>query len=749
MSIIYLCMIIFLLCLALFDLSVGVSNDAVNFLQPSIGARAVKFRTMMIVASCGVIVGAMLSSGMIDIARNGIMMPAQFSFKDVMIIFLAVMVTDVIALDAFNSLGLPTSTTVSIVFDLLGGTFALSTIKVISDSSLSYNTLLNSGKALNIIIALFVSVVIAFVLGLIVMWVARILFTFSYKKHLKYIIAVFGGLAFTVLAYFIFFKGLRTSPYCSESSGNFIEAHTLWLLPVTFVVSTIVIELLHLLHVNIFKLIVLFGTFALALAFTRNDLVNFIGVPLAGLSSYQDFMNNAHNITPSDFMMNTLTPNVKTPPLYLLIAGIIMLIAMGRSQRVQKVIQTSVDLSRQDEGDEMFGSSKTARALVRFTQNTGNTLNRFVPTPLKNWISSRFDKDNIILSDDKAAFDLVRASVNLVLSAVLITIGTNCKLPLSTTYIAFMVAMGTSLADRAWSRDTAVFRVTGVLSVIGGWFITAGAAFIITGLVCLLMYFGGFPVQLLFVVLIVFQIIRSNRKPVSKEKTQNQDEDSFRLMMRVRDPELVWDILKKHVSRTQSHENRFALKEYNQIMNGLANEDMKGLQHADKELKSEQNNLKKYRRQEMLGLKRSPQDIAIERNTWLHLGANANQQFLYSLRRMLDPIKEHVDNSFSPLPANYVQEFLPMLQHINDLMKNTEAEISEGHYHNYREILAEADECKDELAILRKKHLKRIQEGDTSQMQINLLYLNILQESQEFLSVMRHQLRAAKRFMEN
>ncbi|MCH4181753.1 MAG: inorganic phosphate transporter [Prevotella sp.] len=746
---IYLCILVFLLCLSIFDLFVGVSNDAVNFLQPAVGARVVKFRTILIIASFGVILGAIMSSGMMDVARHGIMMPNQFSFSDVMIIFLAVMVTDIMVLDAFNSFGLPTSTTVSIVFDLLGGTFALATIKMAHNSSLSYSILLNSSQALNVIIAIFVSVAIAFFFGIIVMWITRVFFTFSYRKYAKYFIAIFGGIAFTTLAYFIFLKGLGSSPYISDASRNYINVNANRLLIYTFIVSTIIMEIFYLLHINIFKFIILMGTFALAMAFAGNDLVNFIGVPLAGLSSFQDYMSHAHGLAPTAFMMNSLMTSAKTPPAYLLLAGIIMIIAIGTSKKAQKVIKTSVDLSRQDEGDEMFGSSKAARALVRFTQNTGNALTRILPNRFNNWINSRFNKNEVILADDKAAFDLVRASINLVLSAMLITIGTNHKLPLSTTYITFMVAMGSSLADRAWSRESAVFRVTGVLSVIGGWFMTAGIAFITCGLVCLIMYFGGFPIQLLFMGLIIFLLIRSNHKYTEKEKKQDEEDDSFRLMMRIRDPELVWDILKKHVSRTQSFENEFALKEYNQILNGLAEEDVKSLRHANKELKVEQNNLKKYRRQEMLGLKKSPLDIAVERNTWFHLGANANQQFLYSLKRMLDPIKEHVDNSFSPLPASYVQEFQPMKQRINNLMKNTEAEISTGSYENYREILAEADGCKDELSILRKKHLYRIQEGDNSQMQINLLYLNVLQESQEFLSVMRHQLRAAKKFMEN
>ena len=748
MGTVYLCILIFLLCLAVFDLLAGVSNDAVNFLQPAVGARVAKFRTILLTASCGVIIGAFMSSGMMDVARHGVMMPDHFSFQEVMTIFLAMMVTDVMVLNIFNTLGLPTSTTVSMVFELLGGTFALATVKMANNSFLSYGVLLNSSKALSMIIAIFLSVALAFLFGAIVMWITRILFTFSYKKHLKYLIAVFGGVAFTVLAYFIFMKGLGSSPYISSSIRNYINVNLSLLLLYIFLVSTIIMEILHLVHVNIFKFIVLMGTFALAMAYAKNDLVSLIGVPLAGLSSYQDYIAHAHGLAPSAFMMKSLMSSATTPPAYLLLAGLIMIVALATSKKAQHVIKTSVDLSRQDEGDEMFGSSKAARALVRFAQNIRSWLNRVLPNPVIGWIGSRFDKDHVILADDKAAFDLVRASINLVLSAMLITISTNHKLPLSTTYVTFMVAMGTSLADRAWGRESAVFRVTGMLSVIGGWFITAGAAFIVAGIIRLLMYFGGFLVQLLFMVLVVFILIRSHRRYTQKEKEHDHEDDTFRLMMRTHDSDLVWDILQKHVSRIQSYENRFALKEYNNILDGLANENMRNLRHASKELKNEKNNLKKYRRQEMLGLKKSPENIAIERNTWFHLGANADQQFLYSLRRMLEPIKEHVDNSFSPLPEQYVSEFRFMQRRINDLMKDTEMEIATSHYRNYRKILAEADNCKDELSVLRKNHLDRMQEDDSCQLQINLLYLNVLQESQEFLSVMRHQLRAAKKFME-
>lgn len=747
MGTIYLCIVIFLLCLAVFDLFVGVSNDAVNFLQSAIGAKVAKFRTVLIIASCGVVLGAIMSSGMMDIARHGIMSPDHFTFEEVMTLFLAVMVTDVIILDVFNTLGMPTSTTVSLVFELLGGAFILATLKMYGDDSLNYGVLLNSNKALEVIMGIFSSVIIAFVFGAFVMWLSRIIFTFNYRKHSRYSIAIFGGIAFTALSYFIFMKGLGKSPYLPAEVRNYIDQNLGFLICITFVVSAVVMEFLHLCRVNIFKFTVLMGTFALAMAFAGNDLVNFIGVPLAGLSSYQDYMANANGAAPDQFMMTSLMESAKTTPGFLLAAGAVMIIAMATSKKAQNVIKTSVDLSRQDEGDEMFGSSSAARVIVRNCQATDSWLKQFMPKSLMNWINSRFDKNNVEL-EESAAFDVVRAAVNLVLASMLITIGTNLKLPLSTTYVTFMVAMGSSLADRAWSRESAVFRVTGVLSVIGGWFITAGVAFAACAIVCIIMHFGGVGIQACFMGLVIYLLIRSNIKYNKKAKEEGKS-STFQLMMRSRDPEIVWDLLRRQVSRTQSYVCHFAQNEFNQIMDGLANENTRDLRHANKDLKKEQDMLKKFRRQEMLGLKKSPIEIAIERNTWFHLGANSNQQFIYSLRRMLDPIKEHVDNNFNPLPAEYIKEFAPVRQKINDLMRMSCELIETGRYDSYREILAEADACKDELSVLRKKHIDRIQHmTDNTLMQISLVYLNVLQESQEFLSVMRHQLRAAKKFME-
>ena len=718
MTEIYFLIVAFLLLLAVFDLFVGVSNDAVNFLNSAIGAKVAKFRTVLFVASVGILIGAVMSAGMMDVARHGIMRPDNYSFEEVMTIFLAVMVTDVIILDTFNSLGLPTSTTVSLVFELLGGTFILAMLKMHADPSLTIYDLLNSDKALSVIIAIFVSVAIAFFFGVIVQWISRIIFTFNYKKHLRYTIAIFGGIAFTSLAYFIFITGIGKSPYISEAARQWIETNTMMLMAVFFVCSTVLMEILHLLRINVFKLIVLAGTFALAMAFAGNDLVNFIGVPLAGLDAMQDFLANG-NGNFDTFMMTSLMSSAKSPLLYLVLAGIIMIIAMTTSKKAQNVVKTSVDLSRQDEGDEM----------------------------LRKWIDNRFNKEEAILADG-AAFDEVRAAVNLVLAAMLIIFGTNYKLPLSTTYVTFMVAMGSSLADRAWSRESAVFRVTGVISVIGGWFVTAGVAFAVCAIVCAMMHFGGIAVMIAFMVLDIYLLWSSNRKFAKKQKEEKKD-DVFQLMMRTRDKEIVWDLLSKHVSRTQSFVTHFALEQFNRIIDGIYNENRKELRHCNSALKEEQSQLKKFRRKELLAMRRIPAEIAIERNTWFHLGVNSDQQFIYCLKRMLEPVKEHVDNNFNPLPQAYKDDFENTRRKINELMNHTEQMISTNRYELYQETLNIADECKDELSTMRKRVIDIMYQDNNANLKVSLLYLNILQESQEFLSVMRHQLRAARKFLDD
>ena len=745
MTEIYFIIVAFLLMLAVFDLFVGVSNDAVNFLNSAVGAKVAKYRTILIVASLGVVIGAIMSSGMMDVARHGIMRPENYSFHEVMTIFLAVMVTDVIILDIFNTLGMPTSTTVSLVFELLGGTFILAMLKMSADPTLAISDLLNSDKALSVIIAIFVSVAIAFFFGALVQWISRIIFTFNYRHHLRWSIAIFGGIAFTTLSYFILIKGLGKSPYISAATREWIDVNTAMLMTCTFVISTVVIEVLHLLHVRIFRLIVLLGTFALAMAFAGNDLVNFIGVPLAGLDSLCDFTANG-NGNYDGYMMTSLMTSAKSPLLYLLLAGLIMIIAMATSKKAQNVVKTSVDLSRQDEGDEMFGSSRLARSIVRSSRDIGELVVRFTPKSVSRWIDSRFNKDEVILAEG-AAFDEVRAAVNLVLAALLIVLGTSLKLPLSTTYVTFMVAMGTSLADRAWSRESAVFRVTGVVSVIGGWFITAGAAFAACAIVCLLMHLGGFVVMLLFMALDIYLLWKSNRNYKRKMKEERND-DLFMLMMRTKDKDIVWDLLSKHVQRTQSFVAHFSIDLFNRIVDGISTENRRELKQCGNALKEEQDQLKKIRRKEMLAMRRIPSATAIERNTWFHIGANCNMQYIYCLKRMQEPLKEHVDNNFNPLPKVYTEGFETMRRKINELMLQTEQMISTGRYDLYQETLNIADQCKDELSVMRKDVFDRMQHEKLNNLKASLLYLNILQESQEFLSVMRHQLRAAKKFGE-
>ena len=477
METMFLGIIVFLFLLAIFDLVVGVSNDAVNFLNSAVGSKAASFKMIMIVAAVGIFFGATLSNGMMEIARHGIFRPEQFYFQELMCIFLAVMVTDVVLLDIFNTLGMPTSTTVSMVFELLGGTFVLALIKIAADETglLGFDDLLNTEKALSVILGIFLSVAIAFFFGTLVQYISRLIFTFNYTGRLKYTIGLFGGVAATAIIYFMLIKGLKDSSFMTSENKAWVQENTMMLISTCFVFFTILMQILHWCKVNVFKVVVLMGTFALATAFAGNDLVNFIGVPLASLSAFQDYAANGAG-DPMGLLMTSLNGPAKTPFIYLLIAGIIMVVALFTSKKAHNVIKTSVDLSRQDEGEEMFGSSAVARSIVRSTMTASQNIAKVIPNSVKVWADKRFCKD-VMVMENGAAFDLVRASVNLVLAGLLIALGTSLKLPLSTTYVTFMVAMGTSLADRAWGRETAVYRITGVLSVIGGWFITAGAAF--------------------------------------------------------------------------------------------------------------------------------------------------------------------------------------------------------------------------------------------------------------------------------
>lgn len=743
METIYFGFVVFLFVLAIFDLMVGVSNDAVNFLQSAIGAKVAKFKTILTIAAIGIFTGAAMSNGMMEVARNGVFHPSFFSFQDVMFIFLAVMASDIVLLDIFNTLGMPTSTTVSMVFELLGGTFALALMKVAGDPSLHVAELMNTSKALTMIMAIFVSVAIAFVVGAFVQYISRTLFTFVYKNNsLKWKIGIFGGLAFTAIIYFMLIKGLGNVSFISDAAHEWINTHSWTICGICFVVTAVLSQVLFALKVNVFKILVLTGTFALAMAFAGNDLVNFIGVPLAGYSSFQDYSANAGGDA-AGYMMDSLNGPAHTPVLFLIAAGLIMVISLATSKKAFNVVKTSVDLARQDAGDEMFGSSKMARVLVRFSTNTASALSELVPNGVKRWFAKRFDNENVVLPQG-AAFDEIRATVNLVVSSLLIALGTSLTLPLSTTYVTFMVAMGSSLADKAWGRESAVFRITGVISVIGGWFITAGAAFILCFLVALAMSLGGLTMASILIALSIVLLVRSNIK-YKKKQAEEKGDVIFNQMITSEDNAETLRLLTQHIRQGQSQFLDFVNVNYLNVTEGFISEDLSRLQKAESAMRKERQELKQRRRKEMLGLRRIDPGVAIEKSTWFHLGVNSCEDMLYSLRRICDPCEEHIDNSFVPLEKDRIKEFLPLRDTLLYLLKRAVVVISTENYTDSDKLREQCEEFKSCLSSTRQGQIERMQTSKEN-ITVSYVYLNLLQETHEIASSLQHLLRASKHF---
>lgn len=743
METVYLGFVVFLFVLAVFDLMVGVSNDAVNFLQSAIGAKVAKFKTILTIAAIGIFTGAAMSNGMMEVARNGVFHPSFFSFQDVMFIFLAVMASDIVLLDIFNTLGMPTSTTVSMVFELLGGTFALALMKVAGDPSLHVADLMNTSKALTMIMAIFVSVAIAFVVGAFVQYISRTLFTFVYKNNsLKWKIGIFGGLAFTAIIYFMLIKGLGNVSFISDAAHEWINTHSWTICGICFVVTAVLSQVLFALKVNVFKILVLTGTFALAMAFAGNDLVNFIGVPLAGYSSFQDYSANAGGDA-AGYMMDSLNGPAHTPVLFLIAAGLIMVISLATSKKAFNVVKTSVDLARQDAGDEMFGSSKMARVLVRFSTNTASALSELVPNGVKRWFAKRFDNENVVLPQG-AAFDEIRATVNLVVSSLLIALGTSLTLPLSTTYVTFMVAMGSSLADKAWGRESAVFRITGVISVIGGWFITAGAAFILCFLVALAMSLGGLTMASILIALSIVLLVRSNIK-YKKKQAEEKGDVIFNQMITSEDNAETLRLLTQHIRQGQSRFLDFVNVNYLNVTESFISEDLSRLQKAESAMRKERQELKQRRRKEMLGLRRIDPGVAIEKSTWFHLGVNSCEDMLYSLRRICDPCEEHIDNSFVPLEKDRIKEFLPLRDTLLYLLKRAVVVISTENYTDSDKLREQCEEFKSCLSSTRQGQIERMQTSKEN-ITVSYVYLNLLQETHEIASSLQHLLRASKHF---
>ena len=740
MDILFLCTVGFLFLLAIFGHSVGVSNDAVNFLNSAIGSRAASFKRILLVASVGVFIGAAMSNGMMDIARHGIFRPEQFSFYDLICIFMAVMVTDVILLDVFNTMGMPTSTTVSMVFELLGATFVVSLLKLASDTTgLGLSDLLNTEKALSVILGIFLSVAIAFFFGTVVQFVARTIFSFNYKCRLKWKIGIFGGLCATAIVYFLLIKGAKDLTFMTPEVKEWIRIRTLPIIGACLAGFTVLMQLLHALRVNVLKVVVLMGTFALAMAFAGNDLVNFIGVPLSGLASYRAYLANGAGDA-RGFLMDSLNGPADTPIGFLVGAGAIMVLSLATSKKARNVTKTEIGLGSQNAGEEMFGSSRLARRLVRWSLSVFAWIRRATPRRLRRWFNRRFDVDESIM-EQGASFDLIRGSVNLVLAGALIALGTSLKLPLSTTFVTFMVAMGTSLADRAWGRESAVFRITGVISVIGGWFITAGVAFIGTGIIVLLMHRGGSWAMFALASLTVFLLVRSNLR-FRARSTEEAGDALFRSILSSKDDSGTWNLLLLYITEQQRRFLVFATGSYRTVTDAFVREAVRTLDKAEADLVRQKAVLKNARRKETLCLRKVNREIAIEKSAWFHLANNCCISILYNLRRINEVCKEHVENNFLPLSPHHAAEFETVRTQVNALFDDTLAMLGNSEIESIQALRRRCDEIKYRISGMYHKLHGRLHEGNPATMTVLYVYLNMLQETREMVSNLRKYLRA-------
>jgi len=767
MNALFLGIVIFLIVLAVFDLVIGVSNDAVNFLNSAIGAKVTSFKKIVLIAAIGVFVGAAFSNGMMDVARHGIMNPTYFTFYDVICVCLAVMITDVILLDIFNTLGMPTSTTVSMVFELLGGAFAIAIVKIAHGAldangiPLTLGDLLNTEKAISVILGIFLSVAIAFMLGLFVQWVARLIFSFTYRvngvntdaKHREVglfsssiKIGIFSGTSIISIVWFLLINGFKGASFMTPDIKALIMEYQWVILGGGWVFFSILMTGLSMLKLPVLKFVVLLGTFALAMAFAGNDLVNFVGVPLTGLESYQDFMSHGAGDAQA-FYMHSLNGTAQTPTVYLIIAGVIMVLALIFSRKAQNVVKTSVDLSRQDEGDEMFGSSSLARIIVRSSQHATSGFSRYIPKRVQRWIDSRFNANEAVLTEG-AAFDLIRASVNLVLAGILVAFGTSMKLPLSTTYVTFMVAMGTSLADRAWSRESAVFRITGVISVIGGWFVTAGIAFMLSYMVCNAFYFGSFPAMIVAIIIATFLLFRSHMK-YQKNHVETDNERVYHELVRTQEPSQRWDVLHQYVLMGLREQLTFSAQMYGQVVDGFFNENYSPLKHAVHAFETDRKQLKRQRRREIIALRKCDPMIVIDKSTWYFLANSSMMQLLFCLKRINDPCCEHVGNNFHPVDKELVRSFEPHKNHIISLFDQAievlnSPELDKNTIANLREHI----EQEQRLLGTHRDHVIDKAQQQSTRIESTIVYLNIVQESQQMLSYLRHLLRGIGKFSE-
>ncbi len=730
----FLIIVIILFVLAISDLVVGVSNDAVNFLNSAIGSKVATRRAIMIVASLGIFIGATFSSGMMEVARKGIFNPEFFLFSEVMVIFLAVMMTDIFLLDLFNTFGLPTSTTVSIVFELLGAAVAIALLKVLKtgEGIGAIGQYINSSSALAIITGILSSVVIAFLVGTLIQYFSRLLFSFQYQKRLKWVGGIWAGLALTALTYFLIFKGLKGASFVSREFVSWVSGHLGLLLLGAFLWWSMVMQLLvSFFKINILRIIVLLGTFSLAMAFAGNDLVNFIGVPIAGFESFLYWSNSG--LAADALTMESLSQPVRTETYLLLIAGGIMIITLWLSGKARSVTDTEVSLGRQGEGLENFSPNVLAQGIVRLSRGLGHGLKAVVPNAWLNKAGQSFrpvdfDKEN---GGQRPAFDLVRASVNLTVASMLIAFATSLKLPLSTTYVSFMVAMGASLADQAWGRDSAVYRVAGVLNVIGGWFSTAIIAFIVAGCCAFLIHtFGGYAITVLLTVLVFF-IIRTFALHRKREQTKNRIKTFDSQTTTISPHELISNTAEK-----VSNHLRLIAQTYLHAMDGLLQEDRDLLTKAKKdvkELKSQNEELKSklYR-----SIKRLEGEGTEAGRLYL-LVYDLEQDILQSTSLIVKACRNHVENSHKPLSKRQAEKIQRIIIQVQAFLLAVADRMQQKKFQYIQDLLNQKDDLFIEIEKQLNEQIAGIQHNGYG-MRNSMLVFSLKLETKDLVAVAAH-----------
>jgi phosphate/sulfate permease len=731
---IYFFMLVALALLAIADLVVGVSNDAVNFLNSAVGSKAISFKTIMIVASLGIAFGAMSSSGMMEVARKGIFVPSEFYFNEIMIIFMAVMITDILLLDFFNTLRMPTSTTVSIVFELLGAAVVISLIKISASETQTFSdltTYINTSKASEIIFGILLSVVIAFSVGALIQYISRILLSFKFADKASWVAALFGGLATTAITYFIFIKGLKGTSFIPSDIKEFVFENTLMIVGISFVVWTSISALItNVFNISVYKFIIVIGTFAIAMAFAGNDLVNFIGVPIAAMQSYDAWHEAflAFGTAPQDFSMEVMDKKVPTPTFLLFAAGIIMVLTLWFSKKAKGVLKTSLDLSSQDSVKERFQPNFLSRGIVRFAKGSSQMFGIIIPKSTLQKIDKQYEKPVVSIEkkEDAPTFDMVRAAVNLMVASILISIATSMKLPLSTTYVTFMVAMGTSLADRAWGSEIAVYRVAGVLNVIGGWFFTALSAFAAAGLVAFLINWNVKVMVPVLLLLAVFLLVRSYLGYKKKN-----DDDNLDSGLKKSDSSTVQGIISEsadNISNVVSRTNQI----YTAVLRGLSKQDLKKLKKSKKGITKLDSEIEELRDNIFYFIKKLDETSVRGSSFYITILA-----YLTDITQSLEFISKksykHINNNHKALKFSQIKD----LQEIDDMLEAVLSEIEEifnsRKFERISYVLANKQEIFDRLADKIESQIARTRTEESSPKNTSL-YFNLLLETKDLVT---------------